>query len=66
MVLAEVRLVIDAHGAQLSVTRGDAVVDSESWSFGRRIGNSEAADVSKAVFDDAYDALNWMVNGDDD
>lgn len=65
MVLAEVKLTIDAHGAMLTVTRGDKPVDDESWSFGRRIGVSEAADVAKAVFDDAYDALNWMVNGDD-
>ncbi len=63
--LAEVKLTIAPTGATLTVTKGDKVVDEELWSFGRKIGSSEAADAAKAVFDDAYDALNWMVNGDD-
>jgi hypothetical protein len=64
-VLAEVKLTIAPTGATLTVMKGDKVVDEELWSFGRKIGSSEAADAAKAVFDDAYDALNWMVNGDE-
>jgi hypothetical protein len=64
-VLAEVKLTIAPTGATLTVMKGDKVIDEELWSFGRKIGSSEAADAAKAVFDDAYDALNWMVNGDE-
>ena len=63
--LAEVKLTIAPTGATLTVMKGDKVIDEELWSFGRKIGSSEAADAAKAVFDDAYDALNWMVNGDE-
>ena len=62
--LAEVKLVITPQAARLTICRGDDVVDEETWSFEAKIGRSEAMEVAKAVFDDAYDAMNWMVHGD--
>jgi hypothetical protein len=63
--LAEVRLVITQTNARLTIRKGDDVVDDEVWSFERRIGGSEAMEVARAIFDDSYDAFNWIVHGDD-
>lgn len=62
--LGEVRLVITTRGARLTIRRGDEVAEDEVWSFDRSIGSTEAMELSRAIFDDAYDALNWMVHGD--
>ena len=62
--LTEVRLVVSTAAVTLTFVRGDKVVDEEAWTVGRKIGSSEAAEVGKAIFDDAYDAMNWMVYGD--
>jgi hypothetical protein len=63
--LARVELVIAPTEARLTLRRGDDIVEDEVWSFGRKIGRAEAAEFARAVFDDAYDALNFMVHGDD-
>lgn len=62
--LAEVRMVITPKEARLTIRRGDDIVDDEVWSFDRPLGRSEAMELARAVFDDAYDAVNWMVHGD--
>lgn len=62
--LAEVKLTITPQAARLTVTKGEKVVDDEVWTFDRKVGSTEAIEAAKAVFDDAYDALNWMVHGD--
>lgn len=63
--LARVELVIAPREARLTLLKGDEVVEDEVWSFGRQIGKSEAAEFARAVFDDAYDGMNYMVHGDD-
>lgn len=63
--LGEVRLVITPQHARLTLRKGDDVAEDEVWSFERKIGSTEAMEVAKAVFDDSYDALNWLVHGDD-
>jgi len=63
--LARVELVISPLEAKLTIWRGDDVLEDETWSFGRQVGRSEAREFAKAVFDEAYDALNYMVHGDD-
>jgi hypothetical protein len=63
--LAEVRLVIAPLEARLTIRRGDEIVDDEIWSFGRKLGKAEAQEFAKAVFDDAYDAMNYAVHGDE-
>lgn len=62
--LAQVTLTITPEAARLTLVRGDKRLDDEVWTFDRKIGGTEAAEAAKAVFDDAYDALNWMVHGD--
>lgn len=64
--LAKVELIIAPKEARLVITKGDHVVEDEVWKFGRQIGKSEAAEFARAVFDDAYDGMNYMVHGDDD
>jgi len=63
--LAEVRLVIAPTEARLTISKGDEIVDDEIWTFGRKIGRSEAREFARAVFDDAYDGVNFMVHGDE-
>jgi hypothetical protein len=63
--LAEVRLVIAPMEARLTIRRGDEIVDDEIWSFGRKVGRAEAQEFARAVFDDAYDGMNFMVHGDE-
>jgi hypothetical protein len=64
--LAKVELVIAPKEARLTLFKGEVVIEDEVWSFGRQIGRSEAAEFARAVFDDAYDGMNFMVHGDDD
>jgi hypothetical protein len=64
--LAKVELVIAPKEARLTLFKGEVVIEDEVWSFGRQIGRSEAAEFARAIFDDAYDGMNFMVHGDDD
>jgi hypothetical protein len=64
--LARVELIIAPEEARLTIRKGDDIVEDEVWKFGRKIGRSEAAEFARAVFDDAYDGMNFMVHGDDD
>jgi hypothetical protein len=64
--LAKVELVIAPKEARLTLFKGEVIIEDEVWSFGRQIGRSEAAEFARAVFDDAYDGMNFMVHGDDD
>ena len=63
--LAEVKLVIAPTEARLTISRGEEIVDDEVWSFGRKIGKAEAREFARAVFDDAYDGINFMVHGEE-
>ena len=64
--LARVELIIAPKEARLTIRKGDETVEDEIWSFGRKIGRSEAAEFARAIFDDAYDAMNFAVHGDID
>lgn len=64
--LARVELIIAPEEARLTIRKGDDIVEDEVWKFGRKIGRSEAAEFARAVFDDAYDGMNFMVHGDED
>lgn len=64
--LAQVTLVIVPQGAILTVQRGERVLDEERWKFPRNVAKDEAEEVAKAIFDEAYDSMNWMVHSDDD
>jgi hypothetical protein len=63
-VLASLTIKLEPTGAVLTVTRGDAVIDEERWQFERRIGQAEADEFAKAIFDCAYDTLQFLTHGD--
>lgn len=63
--LAQVTLTITPEAARLTLVKGDKCLEDERWKFDRKIGSTEATEAAKAIFDDAYDALNWMVHGDE-
>jgi hypothetical protein len=63
-VLASLTIQLEPTGAVLTVTRGDAVIDEERWRFERRIGQAEADEFAKAIFDCAYDTMNFLAHGD--
>lgn len=62
--LATVTMQITPVEATVTITRGDRVIDEEHWHFERKIGQSEADEFAKAIFDDAYDAINYLTHGD--
>lgn len=62
--LADVRLVIAAKEARLTVRRGDEVVEDEIWKFDRRIERSEAQSIADALFADAYDMMQFVTHGE--
>jgi hypothetical protein len=61
--LAEINFAITKNGAVLILRKGEAVIDQESWSF-PDIGETEATEAAKILFDDAYDFINTCVHGD--
>lgn len=61
---AEVRLVIGAKEARLTLTSGGKTVEEEVWKFSGPIGATEATDLVTAVFQDAYDIVQFVSNGD--
>ena len=64
--LADVRLVVAANEARLTIRHDDKIVEDELWTFGRRIGREEAKGMAQAIFADAYDMMQFVVHGDDD
>ncbi|NBT13417.1 MAG: hypothetical protein EBS56_07530 [Planctomycetia bacterium] len=62
---AELRLVIAPKEARLTLRRGDDVIEDEVWKFDRKLGNSEATEIARVAFDDAYDLLQFTAHGDD-
>lgn len=61
----EVRLIVSPMEARLSVAVDGAVIDEEKWAFSSAISLTEAKLLAAAVFDNAYDVLNYTVNGDE-
>lgn len=62
--LAEVRLIITAKEARLVLRSGETLVEDEVWTFERKMSSTEAREVAKVAFDDAYDLLQYSVHGD--
>jgi len=62
---AELRLVIAPKEARLTLRRGDDIVEDEVWKFERQLGRSEAMEIARVCFDDAYDLIQWTAHGDD-
>lgn len=62
--LAEVRLIITAKEARLVLRYGETLAEDEVWTFERKVSSTEAREVAKVAFDDAYDLLQYAVHGD--
>jgi hypothetical protein len=58
------RLIIGTKEARLILKKGDDVLEDELWKFGRSVGGSEAAEIVRVCFADAYDLMQWTVHGD--
>lgn len=64
-VLAELKAVLSSNEARLMLIRDGQVVEDEVWSFKPKIERSAAVDLTRAMFDDLYDFLNFAANGAD-
>ena len=62
-VLAEVRVILANKEARLMLLRAGEVVEDEIWSFRPAIERAGAGELSKAMFDDLYDFLNFATHG---
>lgn len=61
---AEVRLTIGSKEARLTRIERGQVMDDEVWATNSKVSQTEAKGASQAVFDNLYDFLNFMFNGE--
>lgn len=61
--LAEINIAISKKSMTLVMRLGEAVRDQEVWTYDL-ISKTEAKEVARTIFDDAYDFLNMCVHGD--
>lgn len=65
MLLTEVRIVINATNARLTLFASGDQVEDESWTFeGRKVSKTEANEIGKAMFDTLYDFMNYAAHGE--
>lgn len=64
--LADVRLIVTPTETRLTVKHGETLVEDEVWTHARRVSQTEAREVARGLFDQAYDIINYVVNGDDE
>lgn len=63
--LSEVRLIIGAKEARLVLTKNDSdVLEDELWKFDRKLASSEAQQITRCIFDDAYQMIQYAIHGD--
>lgn len=62
--LSEVRLLIGTKEARLVLKRGDDSLEDELWKFERKMSATEAQEMCRVLFDEAFDLLNYAVHGD--
>jgi hypothetical protein len=60
----EVRLTVAKKQARLTLTNGDDVIEDELWKFDSPATSSEAADIARILFDEAYDLMQFSVHGE--
>lgn len=55
---------IEKRRAVLTLLKGDGeTIDEEVWVFPSAMPKAEASDISREMFDDLYDFLNFTVHG---
>lgn len=63
--LSEVRLIIGAKEARLILKKNDSdVLEDELWTFDRKVASSEAQQIARCLFDDAYQMMQYAIHGD--
>lgn len=63
-VTAELRLIVSTKELRLMLLHGTEVVEDEVWVTKSQIPKSDAKELCKALFDDAYDLANTALNGE--
>lgn len=63
-VTAELRLIATTKELRLMLLHGSDVVEDEVWVTKSPISKSDAKELCKALFDDAYDLANAAINGE--
>lgn len=62
--LSEVRLLIGTKDARLVLKKGEDYLEDELWKFERKMSATEAQQMCRVLFDEAFDLLNYSVHGD--
>jgi hypothetical protein len=62
--IAEVRLLIGTKEARLILKKDDDFLEDELWTFERKMSMTEAQQMCRLIFDQAFDFLNTAVHGD--
>jgi hypothetical protein len=62
--ISEVRLIIGTKEARLILKKSDSVLEDELWTFERNMSVTEAQQMCRVLFDDAFDLMNYSVHGD--
>lgn len=61
---SEVRLIIARKEARLILKAGDDIVEDELWRFDSPMTRDEAEDLTRILFDEGYDLMQYSVHGD--
>lgn len=63
--LSEVKLIVGAKEARLVLTKNDKdVLEDELWRFDGKLAASEAQQITRCIFDDAYQMMQFAIYGD--
>jgi hypothetical protein len=62
--ISEVRLIIGTKEARLMLKKSDDALEDELWTFDRKMSSTEAQQLCRVLFDEAFDLMNYSVHGD--
>lgn len=63
--LSEVRLIVGAKDARLILKKNDSeTVEEELWKFDSKASASHAQQITRVLFDDAYEMMQYAIYGD--
>lgn len=63
--LSEVRLIVGAKDARLILKKNDRdTVEEELWKFDSKVTASHAQEITRVIFDDAYEMMQYAIHGE--
>ena len=63
--LSEVRLIVGAKDARLVLKKNDKeTVEEEIWTFDHKVAASRAQEITRVIFDDAYEMMQYAIYGE--